>query len=319
MSTAGLYLVLAGLSGVPLGVTSEPDLAAVAAASSRPKECQISSRTGKPTFWRKVRFPQQERYCNLVARAHIELLEDAGRALAFAEEAQALWPGRPGATLAKARALLLLGKPAEALELLEAVERVVPASFDEPRALWSLARSLALGGKLDRAETAYRKLVPRISLMRLEERVQVLVEAAFLLSAVDEQAKEGKSTETGRIQDALSFLTEAQRAREGLPDVLIATALFRLRTGAGPTADIAWDEAVASVGAKASSSRALSDADRLVSEAISLAAKDSASAAARLESAAKATSSVPFGEALRAKAKALGRLGSGSLAKVKVR
>jgi tetratricopeptide (TPR) repeat protein len=214
---------------------------------------------------------------------------------------------------------LLLGKPAEALELLEAVERVVPASFDEPRALWSLARSLALGGKLDRAETAYRKLVPRISLMRLEERVQVLVEAAFLLSAVDEQAKEGKSTETGRIQDALSFLTEAQRAREGLPDVLIATALFRLRTGAGPTADIAWDEAVASVGAKASSSRALSDADRLVSEAISLAAKDSASAAARLESAAKATSSVPFGEALRAKAKALGRLGSGSLAKVKVR
>lgn len=320
MSSAALFLVLAGLSGVPLGVAADPNLAAVAAASSRPKECQVSPRTGKPTFWRKVRFPQQEQYCNLVARAHIELLEDAGRALALAEEAEALWPGRPGATLARARALLSLGKSTEALELLEAVERGAPGSFDEPRALWALARSLALEGKLDRAEPAYRKLVPRISLMRTEERARVLVEAAFVLSAVEEKAGGEKANEGGRVQDALSFLAEAQRAREGLPEVLFAIALFRLRAGEGPTAEGAWDEAVAAAsGATSSTVSAVSEVDRLVLEGLTLAAKDKAGAAVRLESAAKASSRPLFREALLAKAKSLGRLSTTSQPKGKKR
>ena len=306
MSSAALYLVLAGFSGVPLGVAADPNLAAVAAASSRPKECQVSPRTGKPTFWRKVRFPQQEQYCNLVARAHIELLDDAGRALSLAEEAEALWPGRPGANLARARALLSLGKSGEALERLEAVERGAPGAFDEPRALWALARSLALEGKLDRAEPAYRKLVPRISLMRTEERARVLVEAAFVLSAAEEKASDEKANESGRVQDALSFLAEAQRAREGLPEVLFAIALFRLRAGEGPTAEGAWDEAVAAAtGATSRSVSAVSEVDWLVLEGLTLAAKDKAGAAVRLESAAKVSSRLSFRETLLAKAKSL--------------
>ena len=49
---------------------------------------------------------------------------------------------------------------------------------------------------VDRAEPAYRKLVPRISLMRTEERARVLVEAAFVLSAAEEKASDEKANES---------------------------------------------------------------------------------------------------------------------------
>ncbi len=219
---------------VPL-LTAAPGstLTAVAASSSRPKECVVSERTGKPTFWRRARFPQQGAYCDAVAKSHIELLEDPKRALETAERAATLWPGKPGALVAKARALVELGQFDEAIGIFSAVNEALPNTFDEPRALWSFARALARTGSLALAEPMMRKLVPRVSFFSQAERTEVLIEAAFVLTAIDEAAPE----EPTRIDDARAFIEEARKLSDGSADAAFASAWLAVRAGDAASSD----------------------------------------------------------------------------------
>jgi tetratricopeptide (TPR) repeat protein len=306
MSLRPLILCLA-LSTPTLAVADDgaPDLRAFAAASSRPRECAVDERTGRPTFWRRARFPQQVEYCALVARSLIELQSDPAAAADTAERAMGAWPGRTGAKVARARALLAGGKVAPASELLLPLEEVEPALFEEPHALWALAKLRALAGDLVAAEGHYRKLVPRVRFLRALEREQVLVEAAFVLFARTE-AKDVDAAETERlIEDAASFLAEAVELAPDSSEVLFAAVLGDMRRGDGSAAALRLRVALATGASPASpgpTSFALTEVDRAAVAALRAEALRPLDAAASWAELARATRSERFRRACSARA-----------------
>jgi tetratricopeptide (TPR) repeat protein len=161
----------------------------------------------------------------------IEIRSDPAAAADTAARAMGVWPGRTGARVARARALLAEGKVEPAGELLLPLEEVEPGLFEEPHALWALAKLRALSGDVVAAERHYRKLVPRVRFLRAAEREQVLVEAAFVLFARSE-AKDVEVAEVERLgEEAASFLSEAVELAPDSPEVLFAAVLGDMRRG----------------------------------------------------------------------------------------
>lgn len=301
MKSRALLLVLC-LSRPILAVADDgaADLRAFAVASSRPRECAVDERTGRPTFWRRARYPQQPEYCALVARSLIELQSDAALAADTAEQAMKVWPGRSGAQVVRSRALLAAGKVAPASELLLPLEEVEPELFEQPHGLWALAKLRALSGDLTAAERHYRKLVPRVRFLRAVEREQVLVEAAFVLFARRE-AKDADISAVERLtEEAASFLAEAVELSPDSPEVLFAAVLGDMRRGDGVAAATRLRVALATGAAPASpgpTSFALSVVDRAAVAALRAEALRPIDAASSWAEAAKGTRSERFRKA----------------------
>jgi tetratricopeptide (TPR) repeat protein len=154
--------------------------------------------------WERAKEPNLQSYCTLLASGTAKLVN--GGALAkevpqIAEEADKLLPGRAAPSVLKGRALLRLGKPAEALKALEEARARDDRALDDPVALLAWARANARTGHFDEAAQAYRAALPRTSALSAPERSAASFEAGMIVMAQGPKA----------IDDAVAMLRQARR------------------------------------------------------------------------------------------------------------
>ena len=154
--------------------------------------------------WERAKEPNLQSYCTLLASGTAKLVN--GGALArevpqIAGEADKLLPGRAAPSVLKGRALLRLGKPAEALKALEEARARDDRALDDPVALLAWARANARTGHFDEAAQAYRAALPRTSALSTPERSAASFEAGMIVMA---QGPKG-------IDDAVAMLRQARR------------------------------------------------------------------------------------------------------------
>lgn len=189
------------------------DLAAAAAASSRPAECRVA--TPSHGLWQAARQPELGRYCRLLARGHALLGRSPASALLAAEQAERVLATRAAPALLAGRALWALGRPKDAHDRFLVARSRAPGSLETPEVLHAFAASSLRAGQGEHAHSAYRSLVPRVGL--LSDRVarqRAYLEASLVLM------------HEGAIGEAVGALTEARR-REVVPGLseLVAGAL----------------------------------------------------------------------------------------------
>lgn len=179
-------LVAAPLVAAPL--TASP--AGLASASDRPAECPPTTegRRARVSVWQRARFPQRQAYCDRIARAELALALDAPRALALADEAEALWPGRAATEVMRARARVASGEAEEARRGFERALALDPRALDAPRASADHAHALVRAGSTREAAQVYRELVPLVGRLSRDERALLLLRAAHAsMAAADAQ------------------------------------------------------------------------------------------------------------------------------------
>ncbi len=226
--------LIASLFVFPADAADKASLEALAAASGRPRECQTrgKKRSKRPSVWQRAREPELVPYCDLVAKAHIllgsESRGDAELALEAAVKAGTAWPGHAGSLLVEGRALLLLGKPKDALERFERAKQIDKLSVEEPRTMRAHARAFIESGDVASGAALYRVLVPRASLLPDRLRASVLLEAAYA-----SMTEAGKQPGKLSLVEALAFAGEARALDHASlgPDVLLALALVHDRAG----------------------------------------------------------------------------------------
>jgi len=196
------------------------DLTAAALASARPVECRPSAREGA-AFWLRARSPELGRYCDLLGRGYSRLGSDPKGALEAARAAELVRPGRAATSVLGGRAKLELGDSEGAWREFEQVESRDPRALADPAALRDLGLAALATGRGDRARAAFRKLVPRASLLESQaERQRVYLEAAMLAMG---DGGDG-------LGEAIGLLTTARRepAPPGFSRVLVAALALAL-------------------------------------------------------------------------------------------
>src|SRR5215213_1972494 len=88
-------------------LTLPPEVPAAAAASPRPLMCRAES-DRRSSLWARARPAEIERFCTALARGHARLERAPAEALAFADEAIAMFPSEMLGPLLQGRALLRL-------------------------------------------------------------------------------------------------------------------------------------------------------------------------------------------------------------------
>lgn len=226
-------VLLSGVGWFDQPHDAKPSLAAQATAAGRPKECAPPGRRAmKITVWQKVRYPKLAPYCAQVARAHTLLDSDPKGALAAADAALKDLPGRPGANVARGRALLALDKPEDALAAFEAAKKADDGAIEDPKAMRDFARALVLRSRAKDAAEVYRTLVPRAGLLPAPDRSRALLEAAFA-SMTAEGGADAKVVPEGRLAEALAYLGEIRESATAplRVEAILATALVHDRRG----------------------------------------------------------------------------------------
>ncbi len=227
-----MFLLLSLLTTLTMAGLPGPELAASAAASTRPAECSPAS--GRRTVWYNARTRELDRYCADLARADARMNRDPEAALAAAESADRRVPGRAAPRVAAARALLSLAQvEASVAAFGEALARD-RHSVDAPLALRALAKAYRQSNRLEEALVAYRRLVPLASLLPEDaDRVQVLLEAAY--TAMTEQGAKSNPN----LDEATRYLRQAAREARGAArlDVALSLALTLDRAGHKDHAD----------------------------------------------------------------------------------
>jgi len=196
------------------------DLTAAALASARPVECRPSAREGA-AFWLRARSPELGRYCDLLGRGYSRLGSDPKGALEAARAAERVWPGRSATSLLGGRAQLELGDAEGAWREFEQAESRDPRALVDPAALRDVGLAALATGRRDRARGAFRKLVPRASLLESQaERQRVYLEAAMLAMG---DGSDG-------LGEAIGLLTTARRepAPPGFSRLLVAALALAL-------------------------------------------------------------------------------------------
>jgi tetratricopeptide (TPR) repeat protein len=238
--------LLAALAAAP----RPGDLATLAAASPRPEVCGgWPAPSAAAGTWQRARRAAGSQTCVELARGHTLLHRHADQALSVAESLRAS-PGelRADAEVLAARALVRLGRHAEAWQAFERARERAAAALDRPGALRDLALAAARTDHPADALAALRALLPRASLLEdPADVVRVHVEAAAL-AMLDGAAA---------LPEAIAYLTQA-RAVVTAPELdevvlgMLALALDRagrrgearstLELGAGPwRVEALWD------------------------------------------------------------------------------
>ncbi len=160
------------------------------------------------------------RYCELLASGTTKLVEPVSSALVqqvpdIADAADALVPGRASASVLKGRALLKLGRAADALAAFDEAKRRDDRALDEPVALLAWARANARAGRLAEAVKAYRAALPRTSALTTAERSSASFEAGMAVMA---QGPAG-------VDDAVAMFRQARRDAQDSIQVASVMAL----------------------------------------------------------------------------------------------
>jgi tetratricopeptide (TPR) repeat protein len=194
--------------------------------AARPVECGVTEGSRNANVWERAKEPELRRYCDLLARgiAHLvsspALVKDV---LGIADEADKLLPGRAAPLVLKGRALLRLGKPADALVALDGAKKRDDRALDDPVALLAWARANARTNHIDEAANAFRAALPRTSALTAPERGAASFEAGMIV-----MAQGGKG-----IDDAVAMLRQARRDAQDSMQLasLVGLALALDRSG----------------------------------------------------------------------------------------
>jgi len=194
--------------------------------ATRPVECGVTEGSRNANVWERAKEPELRRYCDLLARgiAHLvsspALVKDV---LTIADEADKLLPGRAAPLVLKGRALLRLGRPADALGALEGAKKRDDRALDDPVALLAWARANARTNHIDEAANAFRAALPRTSALTAPERGAASFEAGMIV-----MAQGGKG-----VDDAVAMLRQARRDAQDAMQLasVVALALALDRSG----------------------------------------------------------------------------------------
>jgi hypothetical protein len=161
----------------------------------------------------------------LLARGYADLSRAPERARHAAGRARKLAPKSAAPLVLEARALVELGRDAEAWPVFSRATALDKHALGDPAALHDLALAALAAGAAAESVAAYRALVPRAGLLAEPRRRQrVYLEAAMAVQRSDPSA----------LDESLGYLGEARRLRglPGLGDVVLgATALTLDRQG----------------------------------------------------------------------------------------
>ena len=179
-------------------------LVTAAAASGRPRECAPKSRSASNDWhvnlWDGAKQPQLRRYCDLLGRARVRLSTAPGLAREAASLADQVLPGHAAPWVLRARANVLLGDFAQAVQDFEHARSIDARSVEEPLSIYDLAGALRRSGNRTAALAAYRILLTRLSLLPSPEmRLRALLESASLAMSTGEQG----------LPEAVAILSEA--------------------------------------------------------------------------------------------------------------
>ncbi len=186
--------------------------------TARPQECAKADGTSGTNAWERAKSPELRSYCDKLASATSQLVGTgavSSEVLTLADEAAKARPEKAAPYVLRGRALARLGRHAEALAAFEEAKKRDERALEEPRALYTYAHGLARAGRHGEALPAYRALLPRASVLDLQERSAAYAETGLLLLALGP---------TG-IDDALAVLRQARREAHEALQVLGVLAL----------------------------------------------------------------------------------------------
>ncbi|HEX6275602.1 MAG TPA: hypothetical protein VFZ53_21320, partial [Polyangiaceae bacterium] len=166
-----------------LSLTLPSEVPAAAAASPRPALCRAET-SSRSSLWARARPVEVERFCATLARSLARLERSPALALELAREATAMFPSETLGPLLEGRALLRLGRTAEAWQRLAPLVVAGSQALDDAASLHDVARAALLSGALEEAQRLYRLLMPR-SVVLGSERIRhtATIEAAALALA----------------------------------------------------------------------------------------------------------------------------------------
>ena len=221
MSAALVFVLLAQAGAVPRGPEGG-ELLSAAAASPRPRECTGTSPHGaERTVWDRARRPRLATFCDSLAQGYARLAQAPSEAQRAAQRAEKALPGRAAPLVLEARALVALGRDADAWKLFGDARKRDRRSVETPGALHALAVAAVRTKNQAEAVRAYRALAPRAGLLGDGfERQRVYVEAAATVMTVGE----------GGLDEAIGYLAEARRrrSRPGFGDYVLGTLALAL-------------------------------------------------------------------------------------------
>src|SRR5688572_14895853 len=166
-----------------VALTLPLEVPAAAAASPRPLVCRSESER-RSSLWARARPVEVERFCATLARGLSRLERSPAESLELAREAMAILPRETLGPLLEGRALLRLGRPAEAWQRLAPLVLASAPALDDASSLHDVARAALLSGALDDAQRLYRLLMPRsVVLGSAQLRRTATIEAASLALA----------------------------------------------------------------------------------------------------------------------------------------
>lgn len=171
-------------------------------AQAAPAPAQLSCQTGpaRASVWDRARAPHLARYCDLLAQAEVRLSREPARADEAAAAAAALLPEQAAPLVLRGRAVLLLGKPAEARQHFDQALVLDPGALRHPLALLAQATALRDAGETRLALEAYRRLLPVIDAIPSHEtRTRAQLDTALALA---QQGPDGLDPARALLQDA---------------------------------------------------------------------------------------------------------------------
>jgi predicted Zn-dependent protease len=191
------------LLALALGILMQAAQPQGAFGAARPAECGVSEGSRAANVWERAKEPELRRFCDLLARGTAHLVASTGlvkEVITIADEADKLLPGRAAPSVLRGRALLRLGKPADALTALQEAKKRDDRALDDPVALLAWARANARTGHLDVSAEAYRAALPRTSALAASERSAASFEAGMIVMALGPKG----------VDDAVAMLRQAR-------------------------------------------------------------------------------------------------------------
>lgn len=176
--------------------------------SARPSECTLLDGPSGANVWERAKSPELRRFCDKLAAASAKLSGTGAQpkeALAIAEEADKMLPGRATPLVLQGRALVKLGRWADAQKAFVEARKRDDHALDESAALLAWARAASRVGDLDEAARSYARLLPQSSTLGGSERSAAALEAGLVLMS---RGPKG-------VDDAVAVLRQARREAEG--------------------------------------------------------------------------------------------------------
>jgi tetratricopeptide (TPR) repeat protein len=205
---------------------AQPAASQGAFGAARPAECGVQEGYRAANKWERAKEPNLQSYCTLLASGTAKLVNAGALAKdvpGIADEADKLLPGRAAPSVLKGRALLKLGRAADALAALKEARSRDERALDDPVALLAWARANARTGHFEEAAQAYRAALPRTSALSTAERSAASFEAGMIVMAQGPKA----------VDDAVAMLRQARREAQDAMQVasVVGLALALDRSG----------------------------------------------------------------------------------------